>query len=196
MATPIPAPSRLDRFLPAYDFNEVHETRVRASAADTYAALRALRPRDVPMVGVLMTIRRLPARLLGHPVPREGDNDIPILEGMGRGGFLRLDEEQGREVIVGIVGQFWKLCPEPIRLRVPGDFLEFSRPGFARAVMNFEILPEGSATSRLRTETRIQATDARSRRTFGRYWTLVHPGSALIRRVWLRAVRRRAEAGA
>ena len=42
------ATSRLDRFLPAYDFNEVHETVARASAAETYAALCALRPRDVP----------------------------------------------------------------------------------------------------------------------------------------------------
>ena len=194
MATHSPAVSRLDRFLPAYDFNEVHEIVVRVGAAETYAALCALRPRDVPLVGLLLTLRRLPARLLGRRVPRGGDDDVPILEGLGRGGFLKLDEEQGREVIVGIVGQFWRLSPEPVRLTVPPDFVGFSRPGFARAVMNFEIFSLGPAASRLRTETRIQATDARARRTFGLYWTFVHPGSALIRRVWLRAVRKRAEA--
>jgi len=189
------ATRRLDHFLPTYHFNEVHETVVQASAEDTYAALRALRPRDVPMAGLLMTLRRLPARLLGHRAPHGGDIDVPILEGIGRGGFLTLDEDPGREVIVGIVGQFWRLSPEPVRLSSARDFLEFSRPGFARAVMNFEIRPAGAATSRLRTETRIQATDARSRQTFGLYWTFVHPGSALIRWLWLRAVRKRAEAG-
>jgi hypothetical protein len=61
--------------------------------------------------------------------------------------------------------------------------------------MNFEILPESPTASRLRTETRIQATDARAKRRFGLYWTFIQPGSALIRRVWLRAVRKRAEAG-
>ena len=186
--------SRLDRFLPDYEFNEVHETVVRASATDTYAALRALRPRDVPAMGALMMLRRLPARLLGRRVASERDDAVPILEGLGRGGFLTLDEEPGREVVVGIVGQFWRLCPEPVPLRGPADFVEFSRAGFARAVMNFEILPEGATASRLRTETRIEATDERSRRTFARYWFFVHPGSALIRRVWLRAVRQQAEA--
>ena len=37
------------------------------------------------------------------------------------------------------------------------------------------------------------ATDARARRAFRAYWTLVHPGSAFLRRMWLRALRRRAE---
>ena len=43
------------------------------------------------------------------------------------------------------------------------------------------------------TETRIATTDERARRRFARYWRLVHPGSALIRIDWLRAIRRRAE---
>ena len=186
---------RLDRFLPTYQFNEVHETVVKASAADTWAALSALRPRDVPLAGTLMTLRRLPARLLGRPIPYRGDDETPILQGIGRAGFLTLDEDPGREIVVGIVGQFWRLSPEPVRLTSASDFLQFSRPGFARAVMNFEILPAGDHVTRLRTETRIQATDPAARRTFGLYWTLVHPGSALIRRVWLRAVRKRAETG-
>jgi len=36
--------------------------------------------------------------------------------------------------------------------------------------------------------------DARARRRFKVYWFFVHPGSALMRRMWLRAVKRRAEA--
>ena len=127
------AGQRLDRFLPSYHFSEVHEAVVRASVTDTYAALRALRPRDVPTAGLLMSLRRLPARLLGRRVPSDGDDEVPILEGIGRRGCL--------------------------------------------------------------TETRIQATDAASERKFGLYWLFAQPGSALIRRVWLRAVRKRAEAG-
>jgi hypothetical protein len=45
----------------------------------------------------------------------------------------------------------------------------------------------------LTTETRIQGTDERARRSFRRYWRLVMPGSAAIRRAWLRAIRKRAE---
>ena len=195
MVPSTPPSSRLDRFLPAYDFNEVHETVVRASADETWSALTALRSSEVPLVAVLMGLRRLPARIFGRRVPYlAGADDAPVLESIARSGFFTLDSEPGREIVVGIVGQFWTLSPEPVRLSAAEDFTGFSRPGFARAVMNFEILAEGPVVTRLRTETRIHCTDARSRRTFGLYWTFVHPGSALIRRVWLRAVRKRAEA--
>ncbi len=43
-------------------------------------------------------------------------------------------------------------------------------------------------------ETRVYATDASARRRFARYWRVIYPGSALIRRRWLRAMKRRAEA--
>jgi len=46
----------------------------------------------------------------------------------------------------------------------------------------------------LTTETRIYATDASSRRAFARYWRVIYPGSSLIRRMWLRAIKKTAEA--
>jgi hypothetical protein len=42
-------------------------------------------------------------------------------------------------------------------------------------------------------ETRVYATDIRTEWRFRLYWWLIHPGSALIRRMWLRAIRKRAE---
>jgi hypothetical protein len=59
--------------------------------------------------------------------------------------------------------------------------------------MNFLVEPLDGDACRVTTETRVIATDARARRAFRAYWTLVHPGSAFIRRMWLRALRRRAE---
>jgi hypothetical protein len=52
------------------------------------------------------------------------------------------------------------------------------------------------AGTELRTETRVLATDAASRRRFGRYWRVIRPGSALIRRTWLGAAKRRTERAA
>jgi hypothetical protein len=40
---------------------------------------------------------------------------------------------------------------------------------------------------------RIAATDVRARRRFAAYWVVVRPGSGLIRLLWLRAVKKRAE---
>ena len=42
----------------------------------------------------------------------------------------------------------------------------------------------------LSTETRVLTADESARRTFRRYWLVVGPFSALIRRRWLRAVER------
>jgi hypothetical protein len=44
-----------------------------------------------------------------------------------------------------------------------------------------------------RGETRVHTTDAAAERRFAVYWRLIYPGSAFIRRMWLEAIRRRAE---
>jgi hypothetical protein len=80
-----------------------------------------------------------------------------------------------------------------VRFDGPEEFAAFGRPGFVRVQVDFwaEPAPGGS---RLRTATRIRATDPASLRDFKRYWRVVGPGSGLIRREWLRAARRRAQA--
>jgi hypothetical protein len=57
-------------------------------------------------------------------------------------------------------------------------------------------VPAGAAGgTRLVTETRVHAANAAARRRFSLYWLVVGPFSALIRRRWLTAARRAAEAG-
>ena len=55
------------------------------------------------------------------------------------------------------------------------------------------MLRADGAGTLLSTETRVEATDARTRVLFGVYWTLIRLGSGLIRRDMLRAVARAAE---
>ena len=76
----------------------------------------------------------------------------------------------------------------------PAKFRALAEPGYAKAVMNFRLEDEGGGWTRLVTETRIVATDDHARRRFAAYWRTIYPGSALIRRMWLRAIRARAEA--
>jgi hypothetical protein len=73
------------------------------------------------------------------------------------------------------------------------EFAALREPGYARAVFNMHAEPAPSGGTLLTTETRIQATDDEARRSFRRYWRVIYPGSAAIRRAWLRAIRRRAE---
>jgi hypothetical protein len=59
-------------------------------------------------------------------------------------------------------------------------------PGTIKAAVDFRAkrVPGGS---RLTTETRVKAADARARRSFRCYWLAIAPFSALIRKRWLRA---------
>jgi len=79
------------------------------------------------------------------------------------------------------------------RPATPEQFKGLAAPGVAKAVMNFRMEPDGEGTWLVSTETRVHATDASARRRFARYWFLIRPGSGFIRRMWLRAIKRRAE---
>ncbi len=173
----------LDKFLSEYDFTERHQIVVRADRGAVLRAVRELRPGDVPISGLLMAIRTLGAR---RRVP-----DRPILTGLQANGFALLGEVPDEEMVLGTIGQFWRFRPVH---RDATNFVAFDEPGFAKAAINFRVTDRGDGTTLITTETRIRCTDPGSRRRFRLYWLFVLPGSALIRRVWLRAIRRRAEA--
>ena len=65
--------------------------------------------------------------------------------------------------------------------------------GYAIAIMNFVVTPRADGTCAVSTETRVFATDESARRRFAAYWRLINLGSAFIRVMWLRAIKRRAE---
>jgi hypothetical protein len=82
-----------------------------------------------------------------------------------------------------------------LRAEGPGAFTSLHEPGIATAGMNFALREDGDGWTRLTTETRVHATDATASRLFATYWRIIYPGSALIRRSWLRAIKARAERG-
>jgi len=187
MSAPSAAARHLDRLLPDYDVHEVHSIRVRAQPMEIHRALSELTSNEIWLFRALMTVRGLGAR--------GSDGSRPLLETAQEGGFAILALEPGREVVLGVIGRFWQLRQRAIqRIDSPAAFVSFAEPGFARAAVNFLIEPVDGGACRLTTETRVRATDARARRAFRAYWTIVHPGSAFIRRMWLRALKRRAEA--
>jgi hypothetical protein len=176
----------LDDYLPSYDVHEVHSVGTSASPAATMEAIRALTPLEVPVLVGLMAIRSVPAVLTGRRPSMSGH----LLDGFRRGGFVDLHETPD-EMVFGGVGRFWKPTGGLRRIE-PTDFRDFAEPGFAKAAFNFQVERVDGRTI-VRTETRIATTDEHARRSFGRYWRVIHPGSALIRIAWLRAIRRRAE---
>lgn len=185
-----PPRTQLDQFVPVYQFQEFHTIRVSASKEKVYAAIKSVSADDISFFRTLTWIRRL---------GRSGSEGIlnapaheSILDVATRTSFLLLAEEPNHEIVLGtavVVPRGWR----PSRRPTPEDFKAVHEPGFALAVMNFLVEDAGPGASIVTTETRIYATDAAARRRFAAYWRTIYPGSALIRRMWLRAIKDRAE---
>jgi hypothetical protein len=187
----------LDELLPTYDKAERHHRLVAASAAATYEALKSLTMRELPLVRLLFGIRSLPALLVrGRGLPGH-DEGRPMIDGFARMGFTMLKDDPGNEVVLGVIGQLWRPSGRIVRFADAAEFIAFDRPGFAKAAVTFQFRPprSGATTDRTAvfTETRIATTCSAAGRAFARYWVLIGPFSAVIRRSWLAALARRAE---
>jgi hypothetical protein len=181
--------SRLDDFLPSYQFNEVHNVQVHASPEAIYAAIKNVTAAEIRLFRTLTWIRsphlrtRRESMLAAPP-------DKPLLEVATRSGFLLLDDVPSKEVVFGTIG-FGP--PVHVTSLTPQAFQDFNHPGVAKIAMNFTIGPQQGGWSTVRTETRIYATDVTAFRRFRTYWRIILPGSAIIRVMWLRAIKQRAE---
>ncbi len=114
---------------------------------------------------------------------------------MERAGFLLLDERSGHEIVFGAVVQPWKAVTdnEPAPPIDAHGFATFDTPGYVKVAFNIRVEPYGRGRSLITAETRTAATDSASLRLFSRYWLVVGPISALIRRLMLRIVKSDAE---
>lgn len=186
--------SLLDELMPCWQFGERHEIPVDAAPERALEAVERVTPGEMPLVRLLFAVRSVPARVRGKRGLPARKNE-PLLQQMLDFGFVLLAEETHREVVFGGVGQMFEpsggVTPT---IRSAREFLAFEEPGYAKVAMNFRV-GLADVDNRMSTETRVLTTDSRARQKFGRYWLVIRPGSAAIRRSWLRAAKRRAECG-
>ena len=180
--------ARIDEFVPAFQFAEHHHMDVHAPPAQVWKAVETVTASEIWMFRTLTWIRspRWPWSRTRESILAPS-RSAPILDTALRGGFIVLAEDPERELVVGFLP-----CRAP-SARTSREFFALQRPGECRAAMNFLLEDRGRAGTRLSTETRVFATDALAQRRFRRYWRVIYPGSALIRRSWLAALKRRAE---
>ena len=181
----------LDKYLPSYDVREYHQARVRAEAANAYAAFRSLDLKRSRIVRLLFGIRTLPSRFRRREAPPDTPS-TSFLETALALGWRVLEEVPGREIVVGAVTQPWAPVVRFHGLSGP-EFVEFAEPGFTKIAWGFAASPEAPGVTRVATETRVAATDRVSRRRFRRYWRVVSPFVRLIRRISLRMIQRELE---
>lgn len=183
----------LDGLLPEYDAVERHATIVRAPRERTWRALRTADLGRSHIVAALLALRALPSRLSqAEERRRSGGRPALTLDGLIEVGFVPLGERPGEEIVLGLVGKFWR--PKgSLRAVDAAGFRALEEPGWAKAAWSFSLSDVGPGRTRLATETRVRCTDAASRRRFRAYWIFVRPFSGLLRREALRAIRHAAE---
>ena len=151
-----------------YEIRERHERRVPADPETAVAAALGIPVAPDAIVRALFRLRGLPR---GGSVQR-------ALRAMG---FAPLREEPSCVVFGG--------AARPWSPRSRAGAFERAGAGQVRIVASVEATAvEGG--SLLATETRVAAVDAAARRAFRRYWLVVGPFSALVRRRWLAAAER------
>jgi len=184
-----PQGSLLDGFVPRYQFNEVHSIDVRAPPDSVYAAITKVTAREIKLFRILTWIRSPHIGPVEESVLNPAADD-PVLDVVTRSGFLLLAAAPPRELVFGTIGFSGSLSAHT---STPEDFRKFNEPRHAKIAMNFLVTPAPDGSTHLRTETRVYATSDGARRGFAMYWRLIYPGSSIIRIMWLRAIRARAE---
>lgn len=169
----------LDDAMPRWDKREIHRIETDAPSEVLFRAIEDLTWTEVPVFKALMKVRGLGRG--GLPA------DAPILQWFRESGFQEIGRSDDELLIVAIERtRRGASRPGPQTMET---FHADTDPGHVKIAFNFRRV-EGHLT----TETRVHSTDARSRRMFGAYWFAIQVGSAMIRRVWLRAIRARARA--
>lgn len=184
------ARTELDRYVSVWQFGERHAIDISTSPNRVYRALKEVTAEEIALFRTLTWIRRF-----GRPGPESilnAPEKQPLLDVALRSGFKMLVDDPAREILVVTLVAVPRDYSRP---PTKEEFRTLSQPGYAKAAMNFAIEPLGGGASRVVTETRVFATDAVTATRFKRYWRVIYPGSAIIRWSWLRAVKRRAEAG-
>lgn len=187
----------IDSIMPLYHFNEVQSIIVRSnSRSNILNAVRDITPKEIPFLFELFWLRGLPSFIiLGKRYKFSIDKKRPLFEQFLASGFILLAEEESRELVVGGIGQFWKLWGGsfPIIANTQ-EFLSFNSPNYAKAAINFYVHQNhGDDYVKVRTETRFYVFDQITLKKFARYWLLIHTFSAFSRKMWLRAIKHRTE---
>lgn len=168
-----------DKYLPEYHFDEKHSIVIKASVSQVFPCIEHLDFSHSRIIRLLFAIRGLPPSMMN-------------LTGLESHRFYVLERKQNDEIIIALIGQFWKPSGN-LQVFKPNEFIPFAEPGFAKSTWNFKLEAITPQSTRLETVTRIYCTDEPSRKKFSRYWFFIKPFSGLIRKEMLRALKRKVE---
>jgi hypothetical protein len=173
--------------MPRPDVSARYQTRVKASLKRTREAMCDADFSQLPLTRILMGLRKLG---WGR---QKAEQAASREERLRAAGFISIPTGSENEVLLGVVGRFWRPDSGTVRGLTADEIIAFEREGFAKGMWNFTVERESESVTCLATETRVLAYGISARRKFRAYWLLVGPFSGLMRKEMLRMVKRRAE---
>ncbi|MFD5071670.1 hypothetical protein ACFWNC_27660 [Streptomyces sp. NPDC058369] len=164
----------LDRHMPQWHSRERHWVAVSAPREEVLRAAREMTWREAPVARFFLAFTRNKLRADGK-----------VLDDFAMGGDTVLELSDEELLYGGIGSQAGPVRPDRPMHEV---FRDYAEPGCTKVAFNMHY-----AAGVLTTETRIYATDERTRRNFGRYWFLIRIPSGMIRIALLSAIKRRVD---
>jgi hypothetical protein len=164
----------LDHYMPEWHYRERHWVAMEAPREEVLRAARELTWREAPVARFLLAFTRNRLRPDGR-----------VLDDFAMGGDTVLALGEDEFLYGGIGSQAGPVTPEQ---PMHEAFRDYAEPGCTKVGFNVRY-SDGILT----TETRILATDEQTRRSFGRYWTVIRMPSGVVRLSVLGAIKRRVD---
>ncbi len=167
-----------EKYLPIHHFSEKHSIIIQKEARDIWPIIKEGDLSGSWLIRFLFALRGMPARMT-------------TFKGLQEGRFTQLEQKENEELIIGLIGQFWKASGN-LQVFKPEEFKDWNQREFLKGTWNFQLIQEGNAI-RLETETRVQCLGDKALQKFKRYWFFIRPFSGLIRKEILRGIKKKAE---
>jgi hypothetical protein len=171
-----------NKYLPQFDFSSAHSIIVNAPISKIFPLIREFKIKNPPVSYWLMKLR-------GMSAPTHFS-----IQHLENSRFVLLEEVLNKEIILGIIGQPWKLEGN-LQIFQPHEFISFKNSDFIKATWSFELVKHTNTQTEVKTETRILCLSELVRRRFSRYWFFIKPFSGLIRKQLLKGIKREMERG-
>ena len=186
---------KIDSLLPDFTFNEFHEVSINASSEKVKQILQVTGVKDIPAAKLLMKIRGIADEDVD--LSDRASNNLIGSNTISTPDFIFFvvapDEWITVMILKSVIITNNANQPAPPAISTLEQFTSFNEPGYVKVAVNFRFISINENETILTTETRNNGITHKDNRIFGYYWRIIYPGSAIIRRVWLDTIKKKAQ---
>lgn len=188
---------RLDFWLVEYDFTERHRIKINSSTEEIFQAIYNIDMGKSGIIKLLFRLRGLYGWLLNLQRKAKSPSALGLnfSELLNKSNFFLLEEDNHQEMVIGLIGQFWKPVGKIVKIKSPAEFTKFNLDTYAKVAWNFYLEESPQGEQVLSTETRILCFGHQAKILFTIYWAVIRPFSGWIRREMLRLIKEQAQNG-